>query len=81
MRLNVQPFQDTGMLADWIVIPRSRSAGKKSVVVLPVSTVPAVGLYDEAVSIDSVSVVFPESTKCVSRAYMYRPGQTHRYEP
>lgn len=40
MRLYDHPFQATGMLADWIVIPRSRSAGRKSVVVEPVSTVP-----------------------------------------
>lgn len=41
MRLKVHFFHFTGMLADWMVIPRSRSAGKKSVVVLPVSTDPA----------------------------------------
>lgn len=41
IRLNVQSFHFTGILADWMVIPRSLSAGKKSVVVLPVSTDPA----------------------------------------
>ena len=61
MRLSVQSFHLTGMLADWIVIPRSRSAGRKSVVVLPVSTEPGVDMNDELRRIDSVSVVFPES--------------------
>ena len=49
------------MLADWIVMPRSRSAGKKSVVVLPLSTLPGVFKYEELNRIDSVKVVFPES--------------------
>ena len=61
MRLNVQSFHLTGMLADWIVIPRSRSAGRKSVVVLPVSTDPGVDMNDDLRRMDSVSVVFPES--------------------
>jgi hypothetical protein len=39
-KLNRQSFHRIGTLADWIVIPRSRSAGRKSVVVLPVSTLP-----------------------------------------
>ena len=59
--MNVQSFHLTGMLADWMVIPRSRSAGKKSVVVLPVSTDPAWLRYDDFSRMDSVSVVFPES--------------------
>jgi hypothetical protein len=63
MRLNVQSFHLTGMLADWIVIPRSRSAGRKSVVVLPVSTEPGVDMNDDLRRMDSVRVVFPESTK------------------
>lgn len=49
------------MLADWIVIPRSRSAGRKSVVVLPVSTVPGLERYPDVDRIDSVKVVLPES--------------------
>ena len=61
MRLNVQSFHLTGMLADWIVIPRSRSVGRKSVVVLPVSTDPGVDMNDDLRRIDSVRVVFPES--------------------
>ena len=61
MRLNVQSFHLTGMLADWIVIPRSRSAGRKSVVVLPVSTEPGVDMNDDLRRMDSVRVVFPES--------------------
>ena len=44
-----------------MVIPRSRSAGRKSVVVLPESTVPAEERYDDFSKIDSVKVVFPES--------------------
>jgi hypothetical protein len=63
MRLNVQSFHLTGMLADWIVIPRSRSAGRKSVVVLPVSTDPGVDMNDDLRRIDSVRVVFPESAE------------------
>ena len=63
MRLNVQSFHLTGMLADWIVIPRSRSAGRKSVVVLPVSTEPGVDMNDDLRRIDSVRVVFPESAE------------------
>jgi hypothetical protein len=63
MRLNVQSFHLTGMLADWIVIPRSRSAGRKSVVVLPVSTEPGVDMNDDLRRMDSVRVVFPESAK------------------
>jgi len=51
------------MLADWIVIPRSRSVGRKSVVVLPVSTEPEVDMNDDLRRIDSVSVVFPESVE------------------
>ena len=51
------------MLADWTVMPRSRSTGRKSVVVLPVSTVPDDEMYEDFKSIDSVSVVFPESCK------------------
>lgn len=62
MRLNVQSCHLTGMLADCIVIPLSRSAGRKSVVVLPVSTEPAEERYDDFRSMDSVRVVFPEST-------------------
>ena len=42
-------------------MPRSRSTGRKSVVVLPVSTVPDDEIYEDFKSIDSVSVVFPES--------------------
>ena len=63
MRFNVQSFHFTGILADWIVIPRSLSAGKKSVVVLPVSTDPAAERYFDVRSIDSVRVVFPESIR------------------
>ena len=63
MILNVQSFHLTGMLADWIVIPRSRSAGRKSVVVLPVSTEPGVDMNDDLRRIDSVRVVFPESAE------------------
>ena len=63
MRLNVQSFHLTGILADWIVIPRSRSAGRKSVVVLPVSTDPGVDMNDDLRRIDSVRVVFPESAE------------------
>ena len=63
MRLNVQSFHLTGILADWIVIPRSRSAGRKSVVVLPVSTEPGVDMNDDLRRMDSVSVVFPESAE------------------
>ena len=44
-----------------MVIPRSRSAGRKSVVVLPVSTEPDDERYDDLSRIDSVKVVFPES--------------------
>ena len=44
-------------------MPRSRSTGRKSVVVLPVSTVPGDEIYEDFKSIDSVSVVFPESYK------------------
>ena len=44
-----------------MVIPRSRSAGRKSVVVLPVSTEPEDERYDDPSKIDSVKVVFPES--------------------
>ncbi len=43
------------------MIPRSLSTGRKSVVVLPVSTVPDSARYDDLYKIDSVSVVFPES--------------------
>jgi 3',5'-cyclic AMP phosphodiesterase CpdA len=63
MRLNVQSLHLTGILADWIVIPRSRSAGRKSVVVLPVSTDPGVDMNDDLRRIDSVRVVFPESAE------------------
>lgn len=49
------------MLADWMVMPRSLSAGKKSVVVLPVSTDPGAARKDDVWSIDSVRVVLPES--------------------
>lgn len=45
-----------------MVIPRSRSAGKKSVVVLPVSTDPAEARYEVSSKMDSVRVVFPESS-------------------
>lgn len=61
MRLKVQSFHLTGILADWMVMPRSRSAGRKSVVVLPVSTEPASRRYSDFRRMDSVSVVFPES--------------------
>lgn len=61
MRLNVQCLHLTGMLADCMVIPLSRSAGKKSVVVLPVSTDPEEDRYEDLRRIDSVKVVFPES--------------------
>lgn len=44
-----------------MVIPLSRSAGRKSVVVLPVSTEPAADKYEDLSKIDSVRVVFPES--------------------
>ena len=57
------------MLADWIVIPLSRSAGKKSVVVLPVSTVPGDEIYEEDSRIDSVNVVFPESDDTLKVAF------------
>lgn len=60
-RLNDQSCHDTGTLADCMVIPRSRSAGRKSVVVEPVSTVPGAERYPERVRMDSVSVVLPES--------------------
>lgn len=63
MRLNVQSFHLTGILADWTVIPRSRSTGKKSVVVLPVSTEPEQERYEVVYKTDSVSVVFPESMR------------------
>lgn len=63
MRLKVQSFHLTGILADWMVMPRCLSAGKKSVVVLPVSTDPAEERYDDFNRTDSVSVVFPESTR------------------
>lgn len=53
------------MLADCMVIPRSRSAGRKSVVVLPVSTEPDEERYDDPSRIDSVNVVFPESMEDV----------------
>ena len=65
-KLNDQSRHDTGTLADWIVIPRSRSAGKKSVVVEQVSTVPGADRYPERVRIDSVKVVLPESIVGVS---------------
>lgn len=61
IKLTVHGPHDTGMLAAWIVIPRSRSAGRKSVVVDPVSTVPGVDRYPERARMDSVSVVLPES--------------------
>jgi hypothetical protein len=48
-----------------MVIPRSRSAGRKSVVVLPVSTEPDEERYDDPSRIDSVNVVFPESMEDV----------------
>ena len=64
--MNVQSFHLTGMLADWMVIPRSRSAGKKSVVVLPVSTEPAADKYWDCNRMDSVSVVLPESGSYLS---------------
>lgn len=63
MRLKVQSCHLTGILADWIVMPRSRSAGKKSVVVLPVSTEPASARYEDFSKMDSVRVVFPESIR------------------
>lgn len=62
MRLRFHCFHLAGILADWMVIPRSRSAGKKSVVVLPASTEPADDRYEVATRIDSVNVVLPEST-------------------
>ena len=40
MMLRVASFQGTVTAADCMVIPRSRSSGRKSVVVLPSSTVP-----------------------------------------
>jgi hypothetical protein len=55
------------MLADWMVIPLSRSAGRKSVVVLPVSTEPGIEMNSEACNIDSVRVVLPESLKVSHR--------------
>ena len=66
MRLNVHSFHLTGMLADWIVMPRSRSAGRKSVVVLPVSTDPAEDKYCDCKRTDSVRVVLPESISAMS---------------
>ena len=63
IRLKVQSFHLTGMLADCTVIPRSRSTGRKSVVVLPVSTVPDAARYDDLSRIDSVRVVLPESAE------------------
>ena len=64
-------------------MPRSRSTGRKSVVVLPVSTVPGDEIYEDFKSIDSVSVVFPESCKKDSQT-MSLPkcdGSTHLCEP
>ncbi len=61
IKLNVQSLHETGILADWMVMPRSRSAGRKSVVVLPVSTVPGHERYPDVDKMDSVKVVFPES--------------------
>ena len=52
-----------------MVMPRSRSAGRKSVVVLPVSTEPGVERYDDFNRIDSVRVVFPESEPCREPRY------------
>ena len=63
--MNVQSFHDTGILADWMVMPLSRSAGRKSVVVLPVSTVPGAERYPEVDKMDSVKVVLPESKQIV----------------
>lgn len=63
IKLKVQSFHFTGILADWIVMPRSRSADKKSVVVLPVSTDPGAIRKDDACSTDSVKVVLPESVE------------------
>ena len=68
------------MLADWIVIPRSLSSGKKSVVVLPVSTEPATERYDDLRRIDSVNVVLPESVGAVSKPTK-RSANADRYEP
>lgn len=82
IRLNVQSFHRTGMLADWMVIPRSRSAGKKSVVVLPVSTEPAEDRYWDCSRIDSVSVVLPESASQLSVSTADDGASvTHRCEP
>ena len=74
IRLKIQLRQFTGMLADCMVIPRSRSAGRKSVVVLPVSTEPAEDKKDDFNRIDSVNVVFPES----EAFYMSRSGEGYR---
>jgi hypothetical protein len=75
------------MLADWIVIPLSRSVGRKSVVVLPVSTDPGADIYEEACRIDSVSVVLPESVgrprhysgeeKLTESPYLYEPSKQY----
>lgn len=46
-----------------MVIPLSRSAGRKSVVVLPVSTEPEEDRYEDFKRTDSVNVVFPESVR------------------
>lgn len=54
-----------------MVIPRSRSAGRKSVVVLPVSTDPDDDRYSDCSKIDSVRVVFPESSLCQNQARLH----------
>ncbi len=66
MRLKVHCFHLTGMLAAWMVMPLSRSAGKKSVVVLPVSTDPGAEINEDVSRIDSVNVVLPESRTTLS---------------
>jgi hypothetical protein len=67
------------MLADWIVIPLSLSAGRKSVVVLPVSTDPGEEIYEDESKMDSVNVVFPESVyhTALSSVNIDSEGQTY----
>ena len=71
IKLKVHCFHFTGILADWIVIPLSRSAGRKSVVVLPVSTEPEDAKYLDVYRMDSVRVVFPESGIVLLKGFIF----------
>jgi hypothetical protein len=51
--------------------------GRKSVIVLPVSTVPGVDINDDLRRIDSVKVVFPESVA----NKQITPRRVHGYSP